>query len=61
MNQDLNWCVIPCEDKPRDKRLDKIKNKNLPALPATFLSAWIVRVRQVVHPLDAHYTGVRVW
>jgi hypothetical protein len=33
---DLNWSVIPCEEKPRDKRLDKIKNKNLPALPATF-------------------------
>jgi hypothetical protein len=34
--QDLNWEVMPSEIKPKDKRLDKIKNKNLPALPATF-------------------------
>jgi hypothetical protein len=33
---DLKWGVIPCEDKPRDKRLDKIEAKFLPKLPATF-------------------------
>jgi hypothetical protein len=34
--EDLNWEVMPSEIKPKDKRLDKIKNKNLPSLPATF-------------------------
>jgi hypothetical protein len=33
---DLNWGVIPCEEKPKDKRLDKIEAKFLPKLPATF-------------------------
>lgn len=34
--EDLDWEVMPSEIKPKDKRLAKIKNKNLPALPATF-------------------------
>jgi len=36
MSEDLNWEIMPSEVKPKDKRLDKIKNKNLPKLPATF-------------------------
>lgn len=37
MNKDLEWTTIPCEDKPRDKRLDKIEAKFLPKLPATIM------------------------
>lgn len=33
---DLNWEVIPAENKPKDKRMDKIEAKYLPKLPATF-------------------------
>lgn len=33
---DLDWEVIPSENKPKDKRLDKIIGKSLPKLPATF-------------------------
>ena len=34
--EDLEWEVIPAEDKPHDKRMDKIEAKFLPKLPATF-------------------------
>ena len=34
--EDLKWEVMPAENKPKDKRLDKIEAKFLPALPATF-------------------------
>lgn len=30
---DIKWSVIPCESKPRDKRLDEL-DENLPKLPA---------------------------
>lgn len=33
---DLKWDVIPAENKPHDKRIDKLHNKFLPKLPATF-------------------------
>lgn len=33
---DLQWEVVPAEDKPKDKRLDKVEAKFLPKLPATF-------------------------
>lgn len=33
---DLDWEVMPSENKPKDKRLEKIENKHLPKLPATF-------------------------
>ncbi len=33
---DLDWEVVPSEDKPKDKRMDKIEAKYLPKLPATF-------------------------
>jgi hypothetical protein len=34
--EDIEWDVMPSEIKPKDKRLEKIRGKNLPALPATF-------------------------
>jgi hypothetical protein len=33
---DLNWEVIPSENKPVDKRIEKMDKKFLPKLPATF-------------------------
>jgi hypothetical protein len=33
---DIEWEVMPSEIKPKDKRLEKIRGKNLPSLPATF-------------------------
>ena len=36
MSGDLEWEVMPSENKPLDKRLEKIENKHLPKLPATF-------------------------
>lgn len=33
---DLPWEVIPCENKPVDKRMEKMDKKFLPKLPATF-------------------------
>jgi hypothetical protein len=33
---DLTWGVIPAEDKPHDKRMDKLEAKFLPKLPGTF-------------------------
>lgn len=33
---DLSWEVVPSEDKPHDKRMDKLEAKFLPKLPATF-------------------------
>ena len=33
---DLQWEVVPSENKPHDKRMDKIEAKFLPKLPATF-------------------------
>lgn len=33
---DLDWEVVPAEDKPKDKRFDKMDAKFLPKLPATF-------------------------
>ena len=35
--KELSWDVIPCENKPKDKRLDRIDHKYLPKLPATFM------------------------
>jgi len=34
--KEVQWTVIPSEDKPRDKRLDKMEYKYLPKLPATY-------------------------
>jgi len=34
--QDLEWSVVPSEDKPHDKRMDKLEAQFLPKLPATF-------------------------
>jgi hypothetical protein len=37
MNADLDWEVIPAENKPKDKRLEKMEGAEfLPKLPATF-------------------------
>ena len=33
---DLDWTVIPSEDKPKDRRIEKMDKKFLPKLPATF-------------------------
>ena len=33
---DLDWEVCPAENKPKDKRIEKIEAKFLPKLPATF-------------------------
>lgn len=34
---EIEYEVIPAENKPRDPKLDKIESKSLPSLPATFL------------------------
>ena len=34
--KELVWKVIPAEDKPKDKRMDKLEHQYLPKLPATF-------------------------
>ena len=34
--KELEWKVIPAEDKPKDKRMTKIEHEYLPKLPATF-------------------------
>lgn len=34
---DLDWQVIPAEDKPKCKKLAQIENKTLPSLPATIV------------------------
>lgn len=34
--KDLKWEVIPAENKPKDKRFDKMEAQFLPKLPATF-------------------------
>jgi hypothetical protein len=33
---DLHWEVVPAENKPKDRRLEKMEAKFLPSLPATF-------------------------
>lgn len=34
--KEVEWKVIPAEEKPRDKRMAKIEHQYLPKLPATF-------------------------
>lgn len=34
--KEIEWCVVPSEHKPKDKRLSKIEHEYLPKLPATF-------------------------
>jgi len=34
--KEIEWNVIPAEEKPKDKRMDKIEHQYLPKLPATF-------------------------
>lgn len=35
--RDIEYETIPCEDKPKDKRLDRVECKALPKLPANIL------------------------
>lgn len=34
--KEIEWSVVPSENKPKDKRLSKIEHEYLPKLPATF-------------------------
>jgi len=34
--KEIQWCVIPAEEKPKDKRMAKLEHQYLPKLPATF-------------------------